>query len=105
MYLKGSNSFFQEVTLSDKEIKTSCFSLKRGKSPGFDETNYNIVKQNFYFLLVPLKCILDLFFRSGTFPEKMKIMQVTTVFKSADTALMTNYRPISVLPCFSKKTE
>ena len=35
--------------------------------------NYNIVKQNFNSLLVPLKCIFDLFFKSGAFLEKMKI--------------------------------
>ena len=45
MYLKGSDSSFEEVTLSDEEIKTAFFSLKGGKSPGLDEINYNIVKQ------------------------------------------------------------
>ena len=37
MYLKGSESSFEEVTLSDEDIKTAFFSLKGGKSPGFDE--------------------------------------------------------------------
>ena len=36
MYLKRSDSSFKEITLSDEEIKTKCFSLKGGKSPGFD---------------------------------------------------------------------
>ena len=35
----------------------------------------------------------------------MKIARVTPVFKSGDTSLMTNYRPISVFPCFSKMLE
>ena len=105
IYLKGSDSSFEEVTLSDEEIKTAFFSLKGGKSPGFDEINYDIVKQNFNSLLVPLKYIFDLSLKSGTFPEKMKIARVTPVFKSGDTSLMTNYRPISVLPCFSKMLE
>ena len=39
IYLKGSDSSFEEVTLSDEEIKTAFFSLKGGKSPGFDEIN------------------------------------------------------------------
>ena len=55
MYLKESDSSFEEATLSDEEIKTAFFSLKVGKSPGFDEINYTIVKQNFNSLLVPLK--------------------------------------------------
>ena len=39
MYLKGFDSSFEEVTLSDEEIKTAFFSLRGGKSPGFDEVN------------------------------------------------------------------
>ena len=105
MYLKGSDSSFEEVTLSDEEIKTAFFSLKGGKSPCFDEINYDIVKQNFTSLLVLLKYIFDLSLKSCTFPEKMKTARVTPVFKSGDTPLMTNYRPISVLSCFSKMLE
>ena len=56
MYLKGSYSSFEEVTLSDEEIKTTSLSSKGGKSPGLDEINYDIVKQNFNSLLVQLKC-------------------------------------------------
>ena len=101
MYLQVSDSCF-ENTLSEEEIKTGFFSLKGGKSPGFDEMNYDIVKQNFNSLLVLLKCIFDLSPKSGTFPEKMRISRVKPGFKSGDTSLMTNYRPIFVLPCFSK---
>ena len=90
MYLKESDSSFQEVALSDEEIKTAFFSLKGGKSPGFDEINYDNVKQNFNTLLVPLKYIFDLSLKSGTFPEKMKIARVTLVFKSGETSLVTN---------------
>ena len=52
MYLKESDS---SQTLSDEEIKAAFFYLKGGKSPGFDYINYDIVKQNFNSLLVPLK--------------------------------------------------
>ena len=105
MYLKESDSSFEKVTLSDEEIKIVFFSLKSGKSPVFDEINYDIVKQNFNSLLVPLKYIFDLSLKSGTFPEKMKIARIRPVFKSGNTSLMTNYLPISVLPCFSKMLE
>ena len=47
MYHKGSDSSFEEVTLSDTDIKKAFFSLKGDKSPGFDQINYDIVKQNF----------------------------------------------------------
>ena len=55
MYLKRPDSSFEEVTLSDEEINTAFFSLKGGKSPGFDEINYDIGKQNFHFLISTVK--------------------------------------------------
>ena len=99
-YFKSCDRSFDKVTLSDKEIKTAFFSIKGGKSPGLGKINYDILNS----LLVPFKCIFDLSPKSGTFPKKMKIARVTPVFKSGDT-LMTNFRPISVLPCFSKMLE
>ena len=36
IYLKESARSFEEVTLSDEEIKIAFFSLKGFKSPGFD---------------------------------------------------------------------
>ena len=80
MYLKRSDSCFEEVNLSDEEKKTVF--LKGGKVPGFHEINCDIVKQNFNSLLVPLKCNFDLSLKSGTFPEKMKIVRVTLVSRS-----------------------
>ena len=37
--------------------------------------------------------------------EKLKIARITHVFKSGDVTALNNYRPISVLPCFSKLLE
>ena len=67
MYLKGFDSSFEEVNLTDEEIKTAFFSLKGGKSPRFDEINYDIVKQKFNSLLASLKCIFDLSLKSFFF--------------------------------------
>ena len=37
-----------------------------------------------------------------TFPNSMKVARVIPVFKSGDSSIASNYRPISILPCFSK---
>ena len=70
MYLKGSESSFKGVTLSDEEIKIAFLSLKDDISPGFDELNYDMVKQNSNSLLVPLKCIFDLSLKVAPFQRK-----------------------------------
>jgi len=55
------------------------------------------------YLLAPLlsnvinECICD-----GVFPNNLKIATVVPLFKSGDSEIPTNYRPISVLTYFSK---
>ena len=54
----------------------------------------NVVKSSYQFIQKPLKYIFNLSLK--------KIAHVVPIFKSGDETLLTNYRPISVLPCFSK---
>ena len=42
---------------------------------------------------------------TGSFPEKMKISKVTPIFKMGKKELVTNYRPVSALPCLSRILE
>ena len=42
---------------------------------------------------------------SGMFPEELKVARVIPLFKSSDAMLFCNYRPVSVLPHFSKILE
>ena len=42
---------------------------------------------------------------NGSFPEKTKIAKVMPIFKAGKKELVTNYRPISILPCLSKISE
>ena len=47
---------------------------------------------------------MNLSLSSGLVPEQMKVARVIPLFKS-DTLSLTNYRPVSVLPAFSKFLE
>ena len=46
--------------------------------------------------------IFKLSLQKGYFPEELKIALVAPIYKADDVNEIGNYRPISVLPCFSK---
>ena len=48
------------------------------------------------------KHICNVSFQTGVFPNKMKIPKVIPLYKSGEKNVFTNYRPISLLPQFSK---
>ena len=51
------------------------------------------------------KNIFNFSLAKGVFPDKLQIAWVTPIFKKGNNTLETNYKPISVLPCFSKLLE
>ena len=63
------------------------------------------MKNCFGELCDPFKYIFNLSFEKGIFPDHMKIAKVTTVLKGGDSTDLSNYRPVAVLPCFSKILE
>ena len=79
------------------------FSRKTNESPGADEINFNVIKNCFGELCGPLKSLFDSSLQNGLFPDLMKIAIVSPVFKTGNTADISNYCPI--LPCFSKILE
>ena len=74
-------------------------------SKGYDDINFNVVKKCFGEINEPLKHLFNLSLENGIFPEKMKIAKVMPLCKNGDSENITNYRPISVLLCFSKVLE
>ena len=105
-YLNNKCNIFQpENALSINELKDAFYSLKTNKSPDYDGISSNIIKQYFGTLNRPLHYIYNISLQTGVFPEEMKIPRVTLIFKGGEVSDLGNYRPISVLCCFSKFLE
>ena len=105
-FLNGGfiNSFFLQ-SASEQKVTEICSSFRSGTAPGYDSISMNVVKESFNLICAPLTYIINLSLNSGVLPQEMKIARVIPLFKSGDKSLFTNYRPVSVLPVFSKFLE
>ena len=88
-----------------QEIVEICASLRSGSAAGFDNIHIDVVKQNIDIISKPLTRIINLSLSSGIVPKQLKLARIIPLFKSGDQDLYANYRPVSVLPIFSKFLE
>ena len=79
--------------------------MKNKTSTGHDGISPRLIKQIGLSLATPLSHVFNLSFVNGQFPTKMKLAEVIPIYKSGDPELTNNYRPISLLPTFSKLLE
>ena len=101
-YITKVNTSMESRPLSINELKDAFFSLKINKSPGHDGVSFNVIKKCFGEIYEPLKYLFNLSIVKGIFPDDLKIVKVTSIYSSNISSNISNYRPISVLLCFSK---
>ena len=65
----------------------------------------NLIKDYIDKIIFPITSIINLSVTSGIVPDQLKIARVIPLFKSGEQDIFTNYRPVSVLPAFSKILE
>ena len=73
-------------SLTINKIKQAFLSLKINKSPGCDEISFNVIKNCFSELNMPLKYLFHISLESENFPDKLKIARVIPLFKAGDPA-------------------
>ena len=79
--------------------------MKTDKSPDCDDISFNVINNVSEFTVEPLCYTFSNSFAQGIFPEVIKIARITPIYKGGGKENVVNYRPISVLPCFSKILE
>ena len=77
-------------------------NIKMSHSKGYDGISTEHLKLINKDISKCLTLIINQSLNSGIFPDKLKIAKVTPIYKKGDKQIITNYRPISVLPVISK---
>ena len=93
------------VLCTISEVTNTINNLLNCKGIDIDGFLTSVVKSVSKHIAEPLTHIFNLSFASGVFPGKLKFAKVTRIFKSNDKLSVNNYRPISLLPVFSKVLE
>jgi len=99
--IKTNKTFFLVPTIP-QEIFKIIESLDQKKTLGPNSIPTFILKQFNNFFSEKLSTIINLSFETGIFPNMCKIAKVIPIFKKDDELQCENYRPISLLPNFSK---
>ena len=91
--------------VSETELWNTLASCKNKQSTDIENLSMDIVKSTVSAIMKPFVHICNLSFSSGVFPDDMKIAKIIPLFKSGDESNFSNYRPVSLLPQFSKVLE
>jgi hypothetical protein len=84
------------------EVIEIVSNFKNKWSAGVDSIPINIVKASIVYIAEPISKIINSSFTTGIFPDRLKIAKVCPIYKTGEKGSFTNYRPISILPSFSK---
>ena len=96
-----ANSMYLPPT-TDFEILTIIGGMKNKKSRGCDDLSAHFVKKLKIGLALPLSILINRSFEESSYPDLMRISKTIAIYKKNDKNRMENYRPISLLSCFSK---
>ena len=101
---KVTNSLYLNP-ICNEEIISLVSKFHSKKSSGFDNISMQLIKKTISSIVKPLTNIFNKSFETGVFPDDMKKAKVVPIFKGGDKTNLSNYRPISMLPQFSKLLE
>lgn len=101
---RQQNTFFFAPTDST-EIINIILNLKNKNSKGYDNISNILLKKLVNSVNIPLAVIFNKSIETGVFPQLMKYAEVIPIHKGKEKYMISNYRPISLLPAVSKVLE
>lgn len=85
-----------------EEITKIINNLKTNASAGYDNIKVKVIKRLKAVLAPTIAKIINNNIKQGIFPDELKVARITPLYKGGNKQDLNNYRPVSVLPVFSK---
>ena len=105
-YLQNqTNSRFSFTLVSPDDVLRIISTFRPKCSAGNDNISVKLLKQLSSCLSVTLSRIINQSLHNGIFPDLLKLAKVIPLYKKDEKFVFNNYRPISLLPSFSKVFE
>ena len=102
--LKGHEGFSFSLE-SEENIGKLIDQMKSNVATGRDGIGVKVIKDAKTILTPWLTKIVNISYSTNTFPDCMKKASIRPIHKKEDSNFISNYRPISILPCLSKVFE
>ena len=99
------NLSFHFTPVTEDLVLTPISNLQNKTSSGMDGISNKLLKWIKYIVVQPLTLIINQSLTSGIYPDKFKISKITPLHKKDNRKIVSNYRPISLLPTMSKIIE
>ncbi|MCP4266595.1 MAG: hypothetical protein GY777_13675, partial [Candidatus Brocadiaceae bacterium] len=93
---------FKLQEIDQASILIMLKNTNANKAPGIDKLPGIFIKDGADLLAAPLTQLINLSIYTSTFPDAFKIAKLIALFKKGCKTDPKNYRPISLLPLFSK---
>ena len=100
-----TNTKITSFYVTKEDILLITKNLDSTKAHGLDNISIKMIKIWGESITVPLKIIFEQSLKEKKFPEVWKKANIVPVHKKVDKDLIKNYRPVSLLPIFSKVYE
>ena len=100
-----SPSTLENIEITQQDVHDIILTLKIHKACGIDGISHRLLHESVTYISQPLCTIFNRSLKLGIFPDTWKLANIAPIYKSKETNLIKNYRPISLLSCLSKLFE
>uniref|UniRef100_A0A1Y1M4P4 Reverse transcriptase domain-containing protein n=1 Tax=Photinus pyralis TaxID=7054 RepID=A0A1Y1M4P4_PHOPY len=100
-YAITSISFdFNEISFNN--VRDIVNAINNSSCKDYFDLTASIIKSMLNVILIPLTKVINACIRESTYPIQLKVSRVVPLHKGGDQDVLSNYRPLSVTPVFSK---